>query len=220
MKNITLFVFTLTISAFLYFTLRSNTKAERSYHIKDKAALNDSSFSPSMFEVKNLGAFRRIIWSYEAEAIIDHFELQRSTAPDQSFVSFALIAPQNIPGNAYSYNDNNTSRDRVMYYRIAAVGKDGYARFSKIVAVKTEGSTIMTAYPNPATDHISVNFTDMIEHAGIRVVDAQGRPVIVMENFSGNNFSKDLSRFGDGMYYVQVITPNQTINTSFVKKGR
>ena len=216
MKNTTLTIVILACTSLLFFTLRSNTRP----HSLNTLSLSDSSaFRLSFFDVKTQTKSRMISWAVPDENLIGHFELQRSFSSTAPFNTISSVIPQANGGANYLYNDIEPGNGNNAYYRIAFVGKDGYARFSNIISAKTDRPMTMTVYPNPAVDHVSLNFPDVIKKAGIRISNSQGMPILSFQNFSGTYFNQDLLKFPDGIYYIEVISEQGTTKSSFIKKA-
>lgn len=69
-------------------------------------------------------------------------------------------------------------------------------------------------YPNPTTDILTINATDIIDR--IEIYDANGRQV--MNSKSGNATSKVyMSNYAAGTYYVKVFTANSSKDITIVK---
>lgn len=78
--------------------------------------------------------------------------------------------------------------------------------------------------PNPATDHISVHFSStQSQNISLRLMNELGQQ-LYKENllsFSGL-FEKDitLNKTTDGIYIIQIITPEKTFEKKVVKAAR
>lgn len=78
-----------------------------------------------------------------------------------------------------------------------------------------ESENILTIYPNPATDKISLN-VDLKESEDyrIRIFDNMGKNI--METKAGSN-SIDVSSLSNGLYYLELISAKQMFRNRFIK---
>jgi hypothetical protein len=76
-------------------------------------------------------------------------------------------------------------------------------------------------FPNPANDLISLRFEATTNAEGwIRVYDATGREVQAQQirvKPGGNDLLLDISRYEDGLYWLQLITPEAQYRQTFIK---
>ncbi len=84
-----------------------------------------------------------------------------------------------------------------------------------VAGVNDNVKTTFQVYPNPTTDILTINATDVIDR--IEMYDSNGKQV--MNSKSGNPTSKIyMSNYAAGTYYVKVFTAAATENITVVKK--
>ncbi len=75
--------------------------------------------------------------------------------------------------------------------------------------------------PNPVRETATIEYlSEYREKANLLVTDVSGRTIIQKEQMlvkGSNIFSLDVSQLRPGVYYLQIITPNNKKNLSFVK---
>ncbi len=154
-------------------------------------------------------------WTTTTEKDNDHFDIERST----DGINFTKVGT--VEGNGttsllhnYSYTDPVSGLSGVVYYRLKDVDVDGKFGYSKIVALRLDGSAIsasFSAYPNPFTSNIKLNLTStrttnamvsLTNTAGQRLVSQSvqlqnGENVVVLQN---------LAALQPGIYVVELVT--------------
>lgn len=83
---------------------------------------------------------------------------------------------------------------------------------SPMIVVKAKGEPVaesaLKVFPNPSTGvfEVSLDKTVNLRNAEIIIYDNMSRPV-KMISWNGDNISLDLSNYGKGMYFLQVVSP-------------
>ncbi|HPH86442.1 MAG TPA: T9SS type A sorting domain-containing protein [Ferruginibacter sp.] len=166
-------------------------------------------------------------WATEAEINNDHFEVERS----EDGIHFVLRGK--VAGNGssstshkYSYTDPINTSAAIVYYRLRIVDTDGKYSFSKIVAVKLNGSAFsdkISVFPNPFTSNIKVSFAATTEEdANFRIIGLDGRVVITrkMTIQKGDNIvvMHDLGNLPRGSYILEVVTSTDKFIQKIIKQ--
>lgn len=164
-------------------------------------------------------------WFTQGEINTSFFEIQRST--DNS----CFLAVENKPAvrgggnNSYQYTDDISGVNGAMvYYRLRMVDVDGKFTYSKVVPVKIEREIMVSVWPNPFGDVLSVGcHSEREDKVWVSIINASGK-VERRESFpvkSGDNqfIISDLRRLPPGMYSVSVMNNKGSINfaTKMVK---
>ena len=80
--------------------------------------------------------------------------------------------------------------------------------------------SIITFYPNPVKDHISLEFSsNVIQSLDVKVFDFIGREIYFeyLNNFNGNYKRKvDLSNYKKGIYFIQISSDEGVLNRKFI----
>jgi hypothetical protein len=149
------------------------------------------------------GAYNKIQWVTSGEQNSDFFDLERST-DGISFSKTATIPAQNNSSSNrnYSYNDlkGNSS---VYYYRLKMVDRDGTFKYSAIIRISSRQNSIISVYPNPAKEIITVSVSDTkLLKTDIRLTDMNGRLVSIV-NLKSLQQPVDITRLNAGTYIIQ-----------------
>lgn len=124
----------------------------------------------------------------------------------------------------YQFDDQGATGSDTWYYRVKAIDQDGSAEYSKILTVKTCGSTTsVQLFPVPASTNTTLYVNAISTYPSlIRILGADGktwqqRKITIQQG--NNQFTLQVSHLLPGTYYVQVALHDQTIKTiPFVKK--
>jgi Secretion system C-terminal sorting domain/Ig-like domain CHU_C associated/Glycine rich protein len=119
--------------------------------------------------------------------------------------SSATLGSQNI---VYTYADSNgcvsSSSDIILVNPCTGVAEYG-----------TESG--MIAFPNPATDNISVKWNSEFEMNRIEIVDVTGRVVICTSVANGNNAEINISELPAGMYTLRGVSSTTVVTQMIIK---
>ena len=178
----------------------------------------------SSFNGKKAGKDILLQWTTAQENNSDHFEIQHS-ADNTIFLKIASIAASgnsNTTAN-YSFVHYNQAA-AINYYRIKLVNKDGSAIYSKVIAIKGDGTgvTLQTVYPNPFHDKLELAITT--EEAGIISIlmyDMSGKLVVsrAKQTIKGLNVItlNGLSTLRSGNYFIDVNGGNKILQAKLYK---
>lgn len=73
------------------------------------------------------------------------------------------------------------------------------------------------AFPNPATDHITIELAQPCYEAQIKIISATGKMLSLPVGFNGNQFRIDVSGCSPGIYYAEItMSKNNIIRQKFV----
>lgn len=158
-----------------------------------------------------------ITWNTAKEDRGDYFELERS-ANGKDFSRIATINANEKPSE-YTYTDA-APVSGTNYYRLKMNDAEGKVQYSKVVTVlspsNTKGSITLSAFPNPATDIVTVNIADATTGL-IAVMDVTGKTV---QSFAVNSSSTTLhtSDLPAGVYTIMYKSGENIATTQLVKK--
>lgn len=155
----------------------------------------------------------RLDWTSSSEINSDFIAIERSTDGED----WTTIGQVKAAGNSnrdidYIYYDRSLpmarSIDNIFYYRLRLTDLDGQYEYSETRGVnlgRLEG--LVSIYPNPATDIINVDLTDMDLHEGIihlSVYDNTGKAIISKEVNGAGIEPIQASNMAAGSYQVVV----------------
>ena len=165
-------------------------------------------------------------WTTEAEIDNDHFEIQRS----DDGVNFTVRGKVNGNGSttishSYSYTDVLDTRSSIIYYRLRIVDTDGKYSYSKIVAIKLNGSLAVenfNVFPNPFIADIKIAMTSTSDvDARVRILAFDGKEIVrrTVAVQKGDNIVvlKDLGNLPKGNYILEVTSGTEKVTRKIVK---
>jgi|GEM_PF-484381 len=151
-------------------------------------------------------------WSTLTEVASSHFVIERSS-DGQHFtpIGSTSAAGSSLQRTKYAWADVDPING-MGYYRLRQVDLDGTAKYSEVVSVIYRiGSGMLTIYPNPARDRISMEFPDIssTESVSILILDASGRilsSTIWPVDIDRKTIDLSISHLEAGSYIVRAIT--------------
>ena len=159
------------------------------------------------FEGTKLDKSNLLTWTTANEVNTDFFEVQSS----KDGINWRAIGKVDAAGiststERYSYED--VEPFTTSYYRLKMNDLDGTFEFSEVLSIRREvGSGILNIFPNPASDHLTVNF-DMSEEALLEysIRDINGRLIKTknIESVAGSNQLRiETADLIQGIYFIQ-----------------
>jgi hypothetical protein len=168
------------------------------------------------FKGEQKGGVVRLDWATSLEVNNNFFEIQRS-ADGQMWEALDQVkgSGTNNLGSSYAYTDVNP-RPGANYYRLRQVDLDGAFSFSDQVRVElsSNSSFEMSAFPNPATDLVTVRMAgvDFKGDWSVAVLDLAGRTLYEKTGENGSAFAEtrlDVSTLIPGLYLVRATSGTQ-----------
>jgi uncharacterized repeat protein (TIGR01451 family) len=164
-----------------------------------------------------------VTWTTESELNSDYFIVERSN-DGVHFEARGKVAASGTTSltHSYQYTDILNTSSSIVYYRLKSVDVDSKYGFSKIVAIKLNGSLDINdfnVYPNPFISDIKVTVTaDQDQMASFRVISFDGKEMInrKVSLQAGTNIVvlTDFGRIAKGNYILEVTTSTD----KFIKK--
>jgi hypothetical protein len=162
-------------------------------------------------------------WSTQSEINNSFFEIERS----EDGVHFESRGKVNGNGTTtlshnYSYIDAINTNAPILYYRLRIFDNDGKYAYSKIIAIKINGSISVekfNVFPNPFVTDIKVALTSQSDvNATFRIISFEGKEVLRrnIDVQKGDNIvvMKDFGTLPKGNYILEVTTATD----KFIKK--
>ncbi|MGZ4089660.1 MAG: T9SS type A sorting domain-containing protein, partial [Bacteroidia bacterium] len=84
------------------------------------------------------------------------------------------------------------------------------------VAAINNTSASLSVYPNPASNMVSVNVSNVNETAFVEVYNAIGQVVISAKDISGSSMELNVSALAKGVYVVKLTSGKEVSNTKLV----
>lgn len=146
-----------------------------------------------------------LLWETALEINNDRFEIERST---DGLEFYPLGSVEGVGNSDVAQQYNFTDQNPVfgsMIYRLKQVDFDGAFTYSGTQEVLyTPGIEVsMHVYPNPCTDFIKVSSDGDLSGSLLKVLDQQGRLILVQEMELGLN-QVNVQRLPAGMYFLEL----------------
>lgn len=111
----------------------------------------------------------------------------------------------------YPFNGKN-------YYRLKVISRDSQYIYSNVVLVTFNNKNIISLYPNPATNKITL-ISSVNGSANIRLIDSHGKTLqeFKADFIPGGTQDIPVNNLSAGIYFVQVKMGEQIQNLKFVK---
>lgn len=153
-------------------------------------------------------------WSTTSESNSDYFDVERSlNAKNWNLLERIKSKGESSELENYSLIDAEPS-DGENFYRLKMVDKDGTFAYSRIQSVTFDGILNKSmVYPNPASDFLKLNVSDMGKVKTVKMYDLNGR--LIYSAF-GDALTKmiDIKKVISGMYVVEIVNLDGQIKTS------
>lgn len=163
-------------------------------------------------------------WKTSLEKEVKDFVLDRSS-DGSNFITIDVQHARNIrSGSSYSFVDNVPDKTKTYYYRLTSFDINGSTKKSGLVAVERKSYTFapFSLYPNPATNAFVIE-AEVNEPGKVKVVTYDlfgkliGEKAYDLEN-GFNALEFPLENYPAGMYYVKVVSADDSNKQLFVQK--
>lgn len=161
-----------------------------------------------------------INWQTAQQINTDHFIIERSSDGH----NFSLLSFVNANGNSsvvknYSFTDLQTLPG-ISYYRLKIVDADGEYTYSKVIAIKNDGSNYtVKIFPNPAQGSLFIQARGLNDWATLQVFDVSGRKLkeerILL---NGDTHTLNIKNLSKGVYNLFVKGKIVNEHQKFVKE--
>jgi hypothetical protein len=167
------------------------------------------------------GSYSVLRWSTASELNNDYFTIESSLdAKDWATAGTIEGAGNSTALLHYAYTDvSNAGRD--LYYRLKQTDSDGKHTYHDMLYLKScRGTTDengVTLYPNPAKTGVTIATEEDV--LSVTVYNSEGKAI---GNIEVNVLAKtmDFSQVPEGVYFVEIVTPNKIFNQRLIISGR
>jgi hypothetical protein len=161
------------------------------------------------FEAGSRNCVSNISWKTANEVNVNRFELQVSY-DGQNWTTIHTIQATNGNSNVnnYSYTYDHSARSGNKQLRLKMVDNDGKTTYSKVIGVQCGKDNVLSFYPNPATDRVTITGTSAGEQ--IRLVSIDGKLLKTATATAGNT-TLGLEGLSTGTYLLQVVRGGELI---------
>jgi len=155
------------------------------------------------FSGTSQGSYNLLQWVTTSEQNSDYFDLERST-DGRTFSRITSVQAQQNSNSAkyYAFSDLRGG-EPIYYYRLKMVDADGSFHYSAIIRINSRQSGILSVYPNPASDLVTVSVSDTkLLKTDILLTDMSGR-LIRKIRLDNPRQSIDITRLQPGSYILR-----------------
>jgi uncharacterized repeat protein (TIGR01451 family) len=165
-------------------------------------------------------------WSTESEVKNDRFEVERS----DDGIHFSYRGSINGNGTSqvvhdYQYSDPLATTAAIVYYRLRIIDIDGKGTYSKIIALKLNGTLaneMVTVYPNPFMTGVKISMNSSKEEDAVfRILAIDGKELVrrIITIQKGDNIIvlRDLQQLNKGNYMLEIISSSGKLVKKLVK---
>lgn len=211
---------------YLVLTGADYTSTSFTYAYIDHAGNED--LSPATYEV-NWASLLPVKWTrFDAETWTDYTSLTWSTASETNNKGFeversvdglqweniAFVESKSENGNSvapldYAYIDAPFNGD--VFYRLKQVDFSGEIAYSKIVQVSRNLPDGLKVYPNPASEEVYIEGLEKSER--VNIYTSNGSLVRSIPVKKVQQLKVSLSELAKGVYWIEIIGKNQSVNS-------
>lgn len=149
-------------------------------------------------------------WIISSEVNTNYYEVERSL-DGVNFTSIAIIQAEGTSGREIEYRfTDNTSANTKTFYRIKSVDYDFKFAYSEIRYINdSQQVNVMTVYPNPATEKISLVLPQSWQNSNTRVIFMNATGKVVMEkNAISRQYDFNVGMLPSGLYLIKAVNNN------------
>lgn len=168
------------------------------------------------FNVTNNDDQRLLFWQTADETNVSKYIVQRGV-DGNTYSDINTVAAKNAASNTYTINDNELLSEKVIYYRLKMIDRDGSYSFSKVVSIKNNNDNLVSIFPNPTVTSLQVVLKTAINNGSIRIISGDGKTVISKNNVTGQRLSFDVSGLVKGSYIIVVAEDKTVWKGKFIK---
>lgn len=163
------------------------------------------------FKANPMAQAVELLWQVEAEQDLEHYEVQRSTNGIQ-YTTIYTEKARNLPFRSqYRVMDGKLPAADRLFYRLAAVDKDGSTRYSPVQKVTLQSGATWLASPNPAINEVLISSNRSSgKVAAVRLTQASGKVVGTLPNATGQmpfRVKRD-AKWAAGLYFAELLDAN------------
>ncbi|MFZ1800527.1 MAG: T9SS type A sorting domain-containing protein, partial [Chitinophagaceae bacterium] len=142
-----------------------------------------------------------ITWQTLNESSTKSFTVERSSNAND-FAGINTVPAKGVASN-YSYTDKNPL-EGISFYRIRENAANGTNTFSPVVKVVFNDNGVISLYPNPAKNTVTVKGLNKNTTATIRITDMNGREISKQNFTQSSSATLNIRALAQGSYFVLV----------------
>ncbi len=193
--------------------------ADASYLTKASNPTNPLPVTLLNFDVYKVENTSKLEWITVKEISNTGFDIEKSLdGKSWSNIGFVKSLAENGNRNAqlvYSFTDKKTNNG-TNYYRLKQTNFDGNFDYSDVRSVIFDIENSIEIYPNPVNNVL--NIKGLSGNETIALVDATGR-AIKQAKSDVSTLQLDMSNLASGVYYLNILHANGTLQTEKIVKS-
>jgi hypothetical protein len=170
-------------------------------------------------KIFNNNCVTSIDWTRTNESDIDYFVVYRKGEIDIAPINITTLDAQNLNSIDYQYHVKDTlMKSGRFIYTLSSVS---YGKMESIIITKEiynncDGATLITVFPNPVNDNLSINLSNgILGKYQFRILNIKGQIIYESETIINNsevNINVPMNLYAPGTYYLEVgnITEKKT----------
>jgi len=156
-----------------------------------------------------------ITWQTLNESGTKSFTVERSSNAND-YGGINTVPAKGVASN-YSYPDKNPFSG-TSYYRIRENAANGTNTFSAVVKVVFNDNGVISLYPNPAKNTVTVKGLNKNTTATIRITDMNGREISKQNFTQSNTATLNIRALAQGSYFVLVEENGKVTKLRMIKE--
>ena len=156
-----------------------------------------------------------ISWQTLNEDGTKSFTVKRSMNAND-YVGISTVPAKGV-ASIYNYTDKNPL-DGISYYRIKENAANGTNTFSPVVKVVFNSNGVISLYPNPAKNTVTVKGLNKNSKAVIKITDMQGREISSQNFTQSSSATLNIRALAHGTYFVQVAQQDKIVRLKLIKE--
>jgi hypothetical protein len=148
----------------------------------------------------------KLAWQTTSERNSDYFQIEFS----RDGTHFENIGRVQSGGESSELRDYSfIHRSPLLglnFYRLKAIDFDGAFEYSKVKFVehKVSDFRVSNVYPNPATDHVTVNYSSSVENTIVQVIGLDGKLIMEQKAQNTGQTTLQVGELKRGIYFIRV----------------
>ena len=156
-----------------------------------------------------------ITWQTLNESGTKSFTVERSNNAND-YVGMNTVPAKGVASN-YSYTDKNPLSG-ISYYRIRENAVNGTNTFSPVVKVVFNDNGVISLYPNPAKNTVTIKGLNKSITATIRITDMNGREISKQTFTQISSATLNIRALAQGSYFVLVEENGKVTKLRMIKE--
>ncbi|MFZ1798315.1 MAG: T9SS type A sorting domain-containing protein, partial [Chitinophagaceae bacterium] len=156
-----------------------------------------------------------ITWQTLNETGTKSFTVERSSNAND-YAGINTVPAKGVASN-YSYTDKNPLSG-TSYYRIRENAANGTNTFSPVVKVVFNDNGVISLFPNPAKNTVTIKGINKSITATIRITDMNGREITKQNFTQSNTATLNIRALAQGSYFVLVEQNGKVTKLRIVKE--